>query len=63
MLALNPNAWSSPLIGVNLFGAGVLLALAYMLSGNIWFPTVVHFAWNFAQGVLLGIPVSGIAIQ
>jgi len=61
--SLNPHAWSTPLVGVNLFGAGVVLALAYMVSQNIWFPTVMHFAWNFAQGVLLSVPVSGIPIQ
>ncbi len=60
---MNPHAWSSPLVAVNLFGAGVVLALAYMVSRNIWFPTVLHFAWNFTQGVVLGIPVSGVTID
>ncbi|MGE5190894.1 MAG: lysostaphin resistance A-like protein [Deltaproteobacteria bacterium] len=58
--ALNPAAWSSPIISLNLFGAGVALALAYRASGNIWFPTAVHFGWNFAQGVLFQVPVSGV---
>ncbi|MBS0266496.1 MAG: CPBP family intramembrane metalloprotease, partial [Planctomycetes bacterium] len=44
----------------NLFCAGLTLALAYRVSGNIWFPTAAHFGWNFAQGVLFQIPVSGI---
>ena len=57
---LNPGAWDSPIIAVNLFGAGIILAQAYLLSGNIWFPTVLHFGWNFAQGVMLSIPVSGL---
>jgi len=61
--SLNPHAWSTPLVGVNLFGAGVVLALAYMVSQNIWFPTAMHFSWNFAQGVLLSVPVSGIPVQ
>jgi membrane protease YdiL (CAAX protease family) len=61
--AFNPSAWSSPLIGLNLFGAGVLLALAYMASGNIWFPTAMHFGWNMAQGVLLSVPISGIRVE
>ena len=46
-----------------MIGAGVILALAYIISGNIWFPTALHFGWNFAQGVLLSIPVSGLAID
>ena len=58
--ALNPDAWSSPIVSINLFGAGVTLALAYHVSGNIWFPTAAHFGWNFAQGVLFQVPVSGI---
>ena len=63
MHSLNPSAWSSPLVGVNLFGAGVVLALAYRVSGNIWFPTALHFAWNIGQGVVLQLPVSGIRMD
>jgi membrane protease YdiL (CAAX protease family) len=59
----NPAAWSSPFASVNLFGAGVVLAAAYQLSRNIWFPTAMHFAWNFAQGVVFSIPVSGMALE
>ena len=58
--ALNPAAWSSPIVSINLFGAGIVLALAYRASGNIWFPTAMHCGWNLAQGVLFELPVSGI---
>lgn len=61
--SLNPAAWSSPLVAVNLFGAGVVLSLAYLASGNIWFPTSMHFAWNFTQGLLLSVPISGIKVE
>lgn len=57
--SFNENVWSSPLNGLNLFLAGVLLALAYQVSGNIWFPTALHFGWNYAQGAILGLPISG----
>ncbi len=60
---LNPHVFNSPWPAANLFGAGVALALAYLVSGNIWFPTAMHFGWNFAQGPLLGIPVSGIQFE
>lgn len=60
--SLNPSAWQSPWVGINLVLAGVLLSLAYLAVDNLWFPTIVHFAWNFAQGPMLGIPVSGIQI-
>jgi uncharacterized protein len=58
--AWNPAADSSPIVAINLFGAGVTLALAYRVSSNIWYPTAAHFGWNFAQGVLFQVPVSGI---
>ncbi len=56
---LNPHFWQSPFGGANILLASVALALAYMLSGNIWFPTALHFGWNAAQSVLFGLPVSG----
>jgi hypothetical protein len=58
--AWNPAAGSSPIVAINLFGAGVTLALAYRVSRNIWYPTAAHFGWNFTQGVLFQVPVSGI---
>jgi membrane protease YdiL (CAAX protease family) len=58
--ALNPDAWGSPWIGVNLFLAGVLFAVAYLAMRSLWFVTVMHFSWNFTQGVVFDIPVSGI---
>ncbi len=60
---LNPHAWDSPASMANLVLAGVLLALAYMLSGNLWFPTAMHFGWNACQGPLFGIPVSGMPMD
>lgn len=58
--ALNPNAtaFSSIAIAVE---AGVLLGGAYMLTRNLWLPIGLHAAWNFTQGFLFGIPVSGVA--
>lgn len=39
--------------------AGILLGVAYMLTRRIWFVWGIHLAWNFAQGSLFGIAVSG----
>ncbi|MEO7650661.1 MAG: CPBP family intramembrane glutamic endopeptidase [Bryobacteraceae bacterium] len=36
--SLNPAAWSSPLVGVNLFGAGVVLALPISPAATSGFP-------------------------
>lgn len=44
---------------VNLLLAGVLLAIAYVVTRNLWLPIGLHFAWNFLQGPLLGLAVSG----
>ncbi len=39
--------------------AGVLLGAAYMLTGRLWLAVGIHSCWNFAQGWLFSIPVSG----
>lgn len=63
MHSLNPGVWTSALPPFNLFLAGVVLALAYMVSGNLWFPSAVHFMWNVCQGAVFGIPVSGMPVD
>ena len=54
----NPNAtWLSTLaIAVE---AGLLLGVVYMITQRIWMAWGVHFAWNFMQGAVFGIEVSG----
>lgn len=42
------------------FEAGILLAAAYILTKNLWFPIGIHFMWNFTQGGIWGANVSGI---
>ena len=61
--SLNPGVWFSLLPMLSLFLVGVLLALSYMLSGNIWFPTALHFAWNAVEGPVFGTPVSGLPVD
>jgi membrane protease YdiL (CAAX protease family) len=39
--------------------AGVLLAVAYAWSRNLWFPIGLHFGWNFTEGGVFGLSVSG----
>ncbi len=57
--SLNPNVSALPLINIVL--AGAALALAYRVSGGrLWLPIAYHFMWNYAQGPLLGFPVSGL---
>ena len=39
--------------------SGVLLAYSLRISGGLWMPIGLHFGWNAAQGVLFGLPISG----
>ncbi|MFL6830304.1 MAG: CPBP family intramembrane glutamic endopeptidase [Sphingomicrobium sp.] len=59
---LNPNAtwFSSVAIAME---AGVLLGGAYMLTRNLWMPIGLHAAWNFTQGFIFDVPVSGLDEQ
>jgi membrane protease YdiL (CAAX protease family) len=54
----NPGAtwFSSFAVAVE---AGLLLGGAYMFTRSLWMPIGLHAAWNFAQGPILGVPVSG----
>ena len=57
----NDNAtwWSSLAIAIE---AGLLLAAAYKWSGTLWVPIGIHWAWNYVQGNVFGLAVSGINI-
>ena len=39
--------------------AGVLLGAVYMLTRNLWMAMGLHAAWNFTQGFVWDVPVSG----
>jgi membrane protease YdiL (CAAX protease family) len=39
--------------------AGIWLSIAYLKTRNLWFPTALHFMWNWTMGVFFGIPISG----
>ena len=54
----NPGATWIAAVGIA-FEAGVMLGAAYMLTRSLWLPMGIHAAWNFAQGELYDIPVSG----
>lgn len=54
----NPDAtwFSSFAIAVE---AGIMLGAAYLLTRRLWLAIGIHAGWNFAQGWLFSIPVSG----
>ena len=39
--------------------AGILLGAAYALTGRLWLPIGLHIAWNFTEGSIFGMSVSG----
>lgn len=43
--------------------AGVWLAAAYLRTRSLWFPLGVHWAWNWAQGSVFGMAVSGLSLS
>lgn len=55
----NPNV--SLLAVANLFVAGALFSVAYLVTKSLWLPIGLHFAWNFAEGPIFGFPVSGLS--
>jgi len=59
---MNPNASTIAAVGIA-FEAGVMLGAAYMLTRSLWLPMGLHAAWNFAQGEIYDIPVSGTPVH
>ncbi len=55
---LNPGI--APIALLNIFLFGVLASVMTLRCGSIWMVSAVHSLWNFAQGNLFGIPVSGL---
>lgn len=47
----------------NIVFVGVLFSYMYIKSGNIWMCIGYHFTWNSFQGLIFGMPVSGINIS
>ena len=55
--SLNDNI--SKIALFNLFIAGILFGLIYILTGNLFVVSAFHSAWNFFQGNIFGSNISG----
>lgn len=51
------TVWSSVAIAVE---AGLLLGMVYHLTRTLWVCIGLHMGWNFFQGFVWGVPVSGV---
>ncbi len=54
----NPNATWLAAFAIAL-EAGILLAAIYMVTRRLWAAIGLHMAWNFTQGGIFGVAVSG----
>lgn len=56
----NGNPSADILSWINTFLAGIWFSIAYLKTRNLWMVFGLHLMWNWVQGAILGIPVSGI---
>lgn len=61
MHGMNDNM--SLLAYLNLFLFGAVMALLMLRYENIWIVGAAHSIWNFVQGTIFGVSVSGIQIK
>jgi membrane protease YdiL (CAAX protease family) len=54
----NPNATWTAAFAIAI-EAGILLGAVYMLTRRLWAAIGLHAGWNFTQGWIFGVPVSG----
>jgi uncharacterized protein len=56
--AANPGATVSSSLAIAL-EAGILLGAAYAATSRLWLPIGLHVGWNFTEGSLFGMTLSG----
>lgn len=55
------NVGASPLVSIMLgIELGLLFGAAYLLTRRVWLCIALHFSWNFVQGAVFSIAVSGL---
>lgn len=56
----NANPGATVISWVNTFIAGIWFAVAYLRTSDLWLPFGLHLAWNWTQGAVFGVEVSGL---
>ena len=54
----NPNATLLSAIAI-MVEAGIFLGAAYMLTRRLWLAIGIHAGWNFTEGGIFGVSISG----
>jgi membrane protease YdiL (CAAX protease family) len=57
-----PNPEAGALPAANVAAAGLLLGVVYLRTGSLWWASGVHLGWNWGQGFLADLPVSGLRL-
>jgi hypothetical protein len=55
---MNPNLTWMAVFNIAL--VGLSMGYGWMVVGNLWLPMAYHFGWNFFQGPVFSLPVSGV---
>jgi membrane protease YdiL (CAAX protease family) len=53
------NAHHTWISTVNTMLIGIPLSIAYLRTRSLWMPVGMHFIWNYVQGFVFGLPLSG----
>ncbi len=48
---------------LNVAVAGIFLGVVYLRTGSLWWATGAHLGWNWANGFLADVPVSGLELM
>lgn len=56
------NLSATPLAVINTIGWGIILGVAFLRSGDLWFPIGLHFGWNWILPIF-GVNLSGFTMK
>lgn len=60
MHLLNPGAGLASTLGILVFG--LFAAYSIFATGSMWIAMVMHMHWNISEGIIFGLPNSGLSV-